>query len=47
MMYLVLLVFSDILFAWNHAASFESSLLALAISWCKSESESSAVVSSA
>jgi hypothetical protein len=44
---LVLLVFSDILFAWNHCAILESSELACAIRELRSESESRPVVSSA
>ena len=46
-LYLVLLVFSDILFAWNHCAILESSELARAIRELRSESESRPVVSSA
>jgi hypothetical protein len=46
MMYLVLLVFRDILFAWNHCAILVSSELARVIRELRSESESSPVVSS-
>ena len=47
MMYLVLLVFSDILFALNQAAIFVSSKLGLPKRVLRSVSESSPVVSSA
>jgi hypothetical protein len=46
MMYLVLLVFRDILFAWNHCAILVSSELARVIRELRSESESSPVLSS-
>jgi len=47
MMYLVLLVLSDILLALNQVAIFVSSVLALLMRVVRSESESSPVVSSA
>jgi hypothetical protein len=46
-MYLALLVFRDILFAWNHCAILESSELACPIRELRSESESRLLVSSA
>jgi hypothetical protein len=47
MMYLVLLAFRYILFAWNHCAVLESSELARVIRELRSEAGSSPVVSSA
>jgi hypothetical protein len=47
MIYLVLLMLRAILLLWNQIAIFLSSVLTLVISVCKSESESSPVVSSA